>query len=343
MNFHSHLLSMRPYTIEETHARILMDKNESPVDVPPPYKQQWLQMLNDRPFHRYPEIDTKSLREAIALKHNLPSEQVVVGNGSDNLIHEAIRLFQGDCVVSFPPTFSMYAFYATLEGARSVEIPLDAHFEIPYPQEISNMEWKTCKAICICSPNNPTGNLQPVDKIEAWLKTGAVVIIDEAYKDFCDQDLSCLLESYSNLIVLRTFSKAMGMASLRLGYALTSSEIGLVWNHLKSPYCLNGVSLFFGQKMIENPSVYQPTIQMIRAQRDLVYQSFPECCYPSNANFLLFHTGGYEFLRQRGILVRPFSGRLEGHIRVTICSPEENAAFVKAYHTYLKTKRRKEE
>lgn len=338
MNFHTHLLSMRPYTTDETHARIRMDKNESPVDIPQPFKQRWLQMLNDQPFHRYPEIDTKSLRKAIALKHELALEQVVAGNGSDNLIHEAIRLFQGDCVISFPPTFSMYGFYAHMEGARSIEIPLDTHFEIPYPHDLPHRKWKTCKAICICSPNNPTGNLQPIDKIEAWLKTGKVVIIDEAYYDFCDQDLSSLLESYSNLIILRTFSKAMGMAHLRLGYALTSSEIGLVWNRVKSPYFLNGLSIFFGQQMIKNPSVYASTIQMIRSQRDQIYQHFARCCYPSSANFLLFHTNGFEFLRQRGILVRPLSESLEGHIRVTICSPEENNAFAEAYDAYLRTK-----
>jgi histidinol-phosphate aminotransferase len=280
-------------------------------------------------------LDHHTLRSKLAQHHRVSVDQIVIGNGSDQLIHESIRLFSGDSVVTFPPTFSMYRFYSSLESLKTWAFPLGTDFHIPLPQEVPQTDWRQCRVVFICSPNNPTGNCQPIDRIEAWLQIGTAVVVDEAYVDFCDQDLTELAKRYPNLIRLRTFSKGMGMANLRLGYAIVSQSIGRLWNGTKPPFCLNGITAIFGAKAMESYEHFAWAHKEIRTERQRMYDRFSHCCYPSDANFLLFRTGGFHFLKKRGILVRPLSGSLEDHIRVTICAPEDNNKFQEAYRTWL--------
>ncbi len=335
MKIPEHLHKLHSYESTEDPGLVQMNKNESPFDLPKELKQQWIQELIDHPFNRYPELDHHTLRTILAKHHQVSVDQIVIGNGSDQLIHESIRLFSGDFVVTFPPTFSMYPFYSSLENLGTLDIPLGTGFHIPFPQEVPQTNWCQCRVVFICSPNNPTGNCQPVELIEAWLQTGVAVVVDEAYVDFCDQDLTKLTETYPNLIRLRTFSKGMGMANLRLGYAIASQSIGKIWNRTKPPFCLNGITATFGAKAMQSFEHFARGHKEIRAERQRLSTHFSHCCSPSDANFLLFRTGGFQFLKNRGILVRPLTGRLEDHIRVTICAPEDNNKFQAAYDIWL--------
>lgn len=321
----------KPYSVLEGDYKIWLDKNENPFDIPAEIKEEILEELKNVPFNRYPHITADPLRERIAEFLGFEKENVIVGNGSDELISLILKLFEGDHIVISSPTFGMYDFFAKLEGINLVDVPLDESFKLQNVEDYA----ENAKTIFICSPNNPTGNTQEREKIISVLETGAPVVLDEAYIEFAESSNVDLVSEYDNLIVLRTFSKAFGLAGIRVGYAVASKEIIDYLHRIKTPFALNSLSMKIAELMLDHYDLIRRNINYIIKERERIYKEFKDYAYPSEANFLLMHLNAYEFLLDRGIVVRKLSGRLDGHIRITIGKKEENNELIKVLNEFL--------
>jgi len=316
---------------EEPRAKIRLDRNENPFDLPHGLKRELFSELSRIPLNRYPPAFPTEVEEKIAETIGLSGENVLLANGSDELIGLALKLFEGDHVVISSPTFGIYSFFAAVEGLKVEDIPLGENFEL------GNVEAhaQNARAIFICSPNNPTGNVQPRKRIIEVLETGAPVILDEAYAEFSRESNLDLVNDYDNLIVLRTFSKAFGLAGARLGYAVASEETMEHLRKLRPPFSVNSLSLTIASFMLDHLDYVRKIIRYIVSERERLYRALRPYAYPSEANFLLISFDAYEFLLERGIAVKKLSGRLKGHIRVTVGKREENDALLKALDEFV--------
>ncbi|WP_457754699.1 histidinol-phosphate transaminase [Thermococcus sp.] len=325
--------SFEPYRVLEGDYKIWLDKNENPFDLPPEIKEEIFEELRKTPFNRYPHITAMPLRGAIAEFYGLSPENVAVGNGGDELLSYLIRIFEGDYIVTTPPTFGMYYFYAKLNGIPVVEVPLDESFTIN--GDMIAEKAKRASIVFITSPNNPTGNTQPREEILKVLDTGVTVVLDEAYAEFSGKSCIDLLDEYENLIILRTFSKAFSLAGARVGYLLADKEIINTFYRIKSPFSLNSLTITTAKVMLNHYDIVIERINYIIKERERIYRELKDHAYPSEANFLLMRLDAYEFLLERGIVVRKLGGRLERHIRVTIGKKEENNELIKALKEFL--------
>lgn len=333
MKIREMIKTFKPYKVIEGNYRIWLDKNENPFDLPDKIKDEIFEKLRKTPFNRYPHITSMPLREKIAEFYGLSPRNVAVGNGSDELLDYLIKIFEGDYIITTPPTFGMYYFYAKLEGIPIVEVPLNEQFLINGEEIVRKA--KKAAIIFITSPNNPTGNSQPREEILKVLDSGAPVVIDEAYAEFSKENFVDLLDEYDNLLILRTFSKAFGLAGIRLGYLLADTEIIDALSRIKPPFGVNSLSMIAAMVMLDHYNVIEERIKYIVRERERLYKKFKEYSYPSDANFLLMKLNAYEFLLEKGIVVRKLEGRLQGHIRVTVGRKEENEELIKALEEFL--------
>ncbi|NJE10531.1 histidinol-phosphate transaminase [Thermococcus sp. MAR1] len=325
--------SFEPYRVVEEDYPIRLDKNESPYDLPGWVKEEIFEELRELSFNRYPHITSMPAREAVASFYGLSPENVAVGNGGDELIGYLVRLFEGDYVVTTPPTFGMYSFYAKLNGVPLIEVPLREDFTIDgdaIAEKAGN-----ARVVFIASPNNPTGNLQPEEEIVRVLDTGKPVVLDEAYAEFAGKSLWRLIEEYPNLIVLRTFSKAFSLAGVRAGYLLANEEVVDALYRVKSPFSVGVMTTAAVKIVLRHYDLVERRVAKIIEERERIRKSFREFTYPSDANFLLMRLDAYEFLLGKGIVVRKLSGRLAGHIRVTVGRKWENRELIEALREFL--------
>jgi histidinol-phosphate aminotransferase len=313
---------MRPYKVPAQLPTIRLDKNESPFDVPEHIKDRVFDHFKKNNFNRYPEIDSQSLRKKIADKMGLYENTIFVSSGGDALIPEILSLFEGEQIVTFTPTFSMYSFYAARMGLKTVEVELDSSFHMP---SASVIDLEKTSVVVICSPNNPSGNDMEEEEIRRILDTGIAVLLDQAYVEFSEKDYTFLLKEYDNLIILRTFSKAFGLSGLRVGYALTGEAIAQHFRKAHSPFSLNTFSSQVAFEMINESELVNEKIAFIKSERDSLYEEFSGIIpVKSAANFLLIKADCYDYLFERGIATRKFSGKMSGFIRLTIGTKEEN-------------------
>ena len=325
--------NFEPYRVLEGNYKIWLDKNENPFDLPDEIKEEIFEELRKTPFNRYPHITSMPLREAIAEFYGLDSKNIAVGNGGDELLSYLIRIFEGDYIVTTPPTFGMYYFYAKLNEIPVVEVPLDKKFTIN--GDMIAEKAKKASIIFIASPNNPTGNTQPREEILKVLDSGVPVVLDEAYAEFSGKSRIDLLAEYENLIILRTFSKAFSLAGVRAGYFLASEEIVDALYRIKSPFSLNSLTMATAKVMLRHYDLVKERVNYIIKERERIYRELKDYAYPSEANFLLMHLDAYEYHLERSIVVRKLGGRLEGHIRVTVGKKEENDELIKALKEFI--------
>ncbi len=304
---------------------------------------------NESPFgaglNRYPDPLQWELKKAIASLKGVDPECIFLGNGSDEVIDLLFRIFcepGRDRAVVLPPTYGMYAVCAGVPGVSVQEVPLDAEFQPEVEQVLATAD-SSAKLLFLCSPNNPTGNDFDESNLQR-LVSGfpGIVVVDEAYIDFSARP-SCLtwLEEYPNLVVLQTFSKAWGLAGIRLGMAFAGKPIIELLNKVKPPYNVNGLTQQAALEALRNPERIRADVRTILRERERLGKAlngypFVEKVFPSDANFLLVRVndadGLYGFLLERGIVVRNRSRQLHcrGCLRITIGTPEENANLLKA-------------
>ena len=302
---------------------------------------------NENPFengiNRYPDPQQKTLKKLISEIKKTQENQILLGNGSDEVLDLLFRAFcepNFDNVITLPPTYGMYGVLANLNAVKNIEIPLSKSFEIEIEQILSAINAKT-KIIFICSPNNPTGNSVNIEDIEKILNNfDGLVVIDEAYIDF-SENKSWLekMSKYSNLVIVQTLSKAFGMAGIRLGMLFASPEIIVVLNKIKPPYNVNILTQKKAKEFLTDATKTQKDIKSILEQKKYLISAFLtinfiEKIYPSDTNFLLLKVDDaifrYQQILEKGIVARNRTNDIlcDNCIRITIGTETENQKLI---------------
>ncbi len=318
---------------------VKLNGNENPYGPSP----KAAEAMARTPMHIYPDPFQRSLRASLSEYTGFPTENIIAGAGSDELIDLLFRLFiePGDAILDCEPTFAMYAFCARIAGGEVRLVQRDELFEIDV-QAVREAIDDKAKIIFISSPNNPTGNMASEEQVRALLDTGLVVVIDEAYYEFSKETVGNLIGQYDNLVILRTMSKWAGLAGLRIGYGIMGS--GLVEHiiDIKSPYNVNVAAEAATIASLEDSDYLLGNVQKIVDDRESLFQSLSAIDgikpWPSQGNYILCQMDHPESARNmvdqlasRGIFVRNFgSDRLRDSFRVAIGTPDENAAFLGA-------------
>lgn len=301
-------------------------------------------------FNRYPDTLQTELKQKIALIKGVAQQNIFIGNGSDEPIDLLMRACCRpglDNMITFSPTYGMYQVAADINDVSVKTVALDKDFEHNAAQALAIVDDYT-KIIFICTPNNPTGNLVPLATIEEILKGFAgIVVVDEAYIDFAGADKSCLplLNNYENLVVLQTFSKAWGMAGLRLGTAFASGLIIEVLHKIKPPYNISAPVQQLALTALAEEEQAEKTINEIVLQREWLSAALSdllivEKVYPSAANFLLVKVQDadaiYNYLLKHGIVVRNRTTQpgCENCLRITVGSRSENSQLITTLQQY---------
>lgn len=321
-------------------ASILLDANENSFGSP----------LSDA-YNRYPDPLQISLKERISKVKGVPVKNTFLGNGSDEAIDILIRAFCRpgiDNILILPPTYGMYEVSANINDVAVKKVNLDSDFQLNLDLISESIDENT-KIIFICSPNNPTGNSIFRDDIETVMSNfNGLVVVDEAYINYSrSKSFIQELTEYSNLVVLQTFSKAWGMAGLRLGMAFASEEIIEVFNKIKPPYNINQSTQTLALEALEKVYMVNNWIRDTVKERGnlsnlLEELPFVDRVYPSDANFILVKTDNaiaiYDYLADKGIVVRNRSKveLCEGCLRITIGTPEENKTLFSVLKEYSK-------
>ncbi len=335
----NNIKALKPYSSARDEfsgeAEVYLDANENPYNAP---------------YNRYPDPLQWKLKEKIARIKSVTPEQIFLGNGSDEPIDIVFRAFCEpgvDNMVSIDPTYGMYQVAADINNVEVRKVKLDENYDFK-AQDLLNAANSNTKAIFICSPNNPTGNLQNRDEMKKLIAGfEGIVVVDEAYIDFApESSFVSELNKYPNLIILQTFSKAWGMAGIRLGMAFAQPEIIKVFNKVKYPYNINILTQQKALELLENIDDKQKWVNEILAERDKMMRKlfkfpFVQVVYPSDANFILVKMddarGIYEYLTEQKIIVRDRSKvtLCEDCLRITIGSPEENKKLIEALNELI--------
>lgn len=328
------LTHLKPYATLKRDTGIKLDSNEGENYLFPNG------IALDLPFERYPDNHALRLKEALASIHGNSPSQYLVGNGSSEILEWLIKSTIGkdDVILTVDPTFVMYKFYATLHECRYESVPLNRDFTFPLEAFKKAMQTLQPKLIILCSPNNPTGGLIPDAYIEEIIALApGMVLLDEAYIEFASGVDSWItrVDEFPHLIVTRTFSKAYGLASIRLGFAAASQPFIDALTLTKTPYNVNALSQFMGLSAIKRTSEVNAYVTSITQRREVLkiaLESFGYTVYDSAANFLFMPAPAESFLTQvneKGFLIRPFM-REKLYVRITVGSAQETTAFIHA-------------
>ena len=337
--FNNNIMS---YPVSKDSLSYKMDANENPYDLMEYVFEDFIDKIRGIAINRYPDTDCLELKERIAIHNDTKGENIICGNGSDEIIQITVNTFVrfGDAVITHTPTFSMYKAFTAIAGGNCIEVPSDEGFNVDIEKIISAANNNNAKLIFICNPNNPTGYSFSRDQIISILeKTNTMVVVDEAYAEFMNDSVVDLTRKYKTLIVLKTMSKAFGLAGARIGYGISNIETIEMLNCVKSPYNLNTFSQLLGITYLENISNISDSIVKIKEQREyLLDELFQFDCirtFPSKSNFILIKTEKASTLLQEtkeaGIALRYYNNDalLENCIRITVGTEEENIKLIK--------------
>ena len=335
----SNIKSLKPYSSARDEfsgtASIYLDANENPY--------------ND-PFNRYPDPLQLELKAEISKIKGAAVENIFLGNGSDEAIDLLFRAFcepKVDNVVSISPTYGMYEVCANINDVSIEKVELNADFSLDADKVLAACDEQT-KVIFLCSPNNPSGNLLDSREIAKIIEGfWGIVVVDEAYIDFC-LSASWLpnLEDYPNLVVLQTFSKAWGMAAIRLGMAFASKEIISVFNKIKYPYNVNILTQQIALGLLADEDNMRGWVEILLSEREKLAEAMNEMesvehIYPSDSNFVLVKIKNarsiYEQLVEKGTIVRDRSkiALCQDCLRITVGKPEENEMLLQQLQSIL--------
>ena len=311
-------------------AKVFLDANENPYN---------------NPLNRYPDPLQTQLKDKISKIKGVPTDNIFVGNGSDEAIDLVFRIFcrpQLDNVVAIEPTYGMYKVCADINNIEYRAVTLDKGFKLNAARLLSACNDRT-KIIWLCTPNNPTGNSLDRNEVERVIKDfQGIVVIDEAYSDFSKEvGFRTETNKYPNIIVLNTMSKAWGCAGIRLGMAFAQNDIIELFNKVKYPYNINILKQKQAMEMLDDPMEVIRWVNMLNAERQRTMDAFrelPICVkvYPSDANFFLAKMNNaqsiYEYLIKQGIIVRNRSRvkLCENCLRITIGTKSENSELLGA-------------
>jgi len=300
---------------------------------------------NENPFgtlNRYPDPHQKAIKEKLSVLKKVETNQIFVGNGSDEVIELAFRIFcepGKDKVLTFSPTYGMYDVSAHINNVEIIKQPLINDFQISLNQLQPYLDVEEIKIIFICSPNNPTGNLLHTEDLEYILENfNGIVIVDEAYIDFSSQESFIKnINKYNNLIVSQTFSKAWGLAGVRVGVAYACEAIINLYNRVKPPYNVSTLNQDAVLDRLNNLDEVKHNIDAILLERTTLKEALIELplvkkIYPTDANFLLIEVDNadkvYQYLIDEKVIVRNRNTQVDNCIRITVGTPAENKILI---------------
>ena len=336
---------LKAYTLSPDRASVKINQNENPWDAPETIKRETLRRIQSRAWSRYPDFVPASLHEKLAAFAGWRADGVVAGNGSNELIQATLMVTVGEGrrVLISEPTFALYRQVATVLGGEVLSVPLDGELKFDVAALREAIEREEPDVTILCSPNNPTGCRVEHDELESLLAaTRGIVVIDEAYFEFSGQTVAPLLYAHSNLAVFRTFSKAMGLAALRVGYLLAAPELAREVGKAVLPYNLNAFSQTAAEVAVEfYESDLAPTVRRIVEERERLYENLRRvpglAPVPSHANFMIVRSSiepkrVFRELLSRDILVRDVSGypMLKDYFRLSVGTPAENDKLLAA-------------
>ncbi len=326
------ILRMQPYSSARKEYKgsegIFVDANENPFGV----------------YNRYPDGEQSELKQALSNLKNIDTKNIFLGNGSDEIIDLLFRIFCRpgmDKVISFTPTYGMYAVSAALNDLEMIEIPLTKNFQPELNSFQQYLNDESCKLLFICSPNNPTGNSIDIKLVKEILQEfKGVVVIDEAYIDFSNNEsFANEFDKYPNLVVLQTLSKAWGLAALRIGIGFGAENIIGLLNKVKPPYNISTANQQAALMALENRTEFAEKLEILKQEREKLGNAFRNIAcikkvYPTDANFFLVEVTDankiYKQLIEQKIIVRNRNSVLKNCLRISIGTPDENETLIKA-------------
>jgi histidinol-phosphate aminotransferase len=343
------LRSLEGYHSAQIDVPVRLNTNESPYPPPPAFVDAWLAALATTPLNRYPDREAHGVRAALAAQLSQPVERLFCANGSNEVLQTLLLTFggAGRAAMVFEPTYALHSHIARITGTRVVVGERTADFTVDPAAAHALLEEHHPEIVSLCSPNNPTGTVEPTATIESIVDaTEGLIVVDEAYGEFAERSAMELVADDAPLVVVRTYSKVWSMAALRLGFCVAPPwvveelEKVVLPYHLAVPTQLAGVlALRYGAEMDERVAVLVNERERLRSELAAVDGV---TALPSGANFVLVRVHGdahalWQSLVDRGVLVRDFSRwpRLHDCLRVTVGTPEENDAFLTALRTAL--------
>lgn len=332
----ANVLKLTPYSCARDEFQgsdgVFMDANENPYGT----------------LNRYPDPYQKELKQKISEIKGMPVNNIFLGNGSDEIIDLCFRVFCNpgkDKVLLFPPTYGMYEVSASVNDVNVIKIPLKDDFQIDIEKVRNIISDPELKLIFICSPNNPTSNSMKREDVE-WIIANykGIVVIDEAYSDFSSgPSFLTMVKDHNNLIVMQTFSKALGLAAARVGMAFMDPEILSFFNKIKPPYNVSTVNQKAALARLDQREEMMLLVREIIAERErlkieIARFGFVEKIYPSDANFLLVRVKDanklYKYLIDRNIIIRNRSSIIGNCVRITVGRKSENDVLIKSLKEY---------
>ena len=331
---------LAPYGPPRDPAPVALHLNESPTDLPEDLKAELAKRIEAMDWSKYPITSGLELAADLARAYGVGPAGVLVGNGSNELLQ--LLLFAcvepGDKVVVASPSFALYSLQARALGAQVVEVPLRHGDQYRFDVRQLVSASKDAKLVLVASPNNPTGTTLTIDEARELAEGVPCLLgIDEAYRDFCDQDFAPLLSGNPRLVLFRTFSKALAAASLRAGCMIGAPALCAELRKIQLPYNLSAVTCLVARELIKRPELVRERARLVQRERERVAAAMRELrirVHPSGANFLLFEKPREDLhaaLFRRGVLIRSYPIGL----RVSIGAPAMNDAFLAALRAEL--------
>ena len=323
------------YYNPELHGELRLDTNTNVLGSNPAAERYLREHSWD--LNGYPNTYSDGLRQALAELYGLEADNIIAGNGSDEMLDVLFKTFMdmGDNSVVPVPSYTLYDYFVKLNGGKAIEVDLTDDFQL----DVDAMVKQDAKIAIMPSPNNPTGNcFRPKDVEEILSRFNGVVVVDEAYAEYSDNPFVKRVEEFDNLVVLRTLSKAYAMAALRVGYAVSNKKLADMMICVKIPYSLNMISEGAAIAAVKDQDFVKRSVQMVREQRPILDSGLRKLgfeTFPSDSNFILArspidHKVLVEGLKQRGVLIRDFGSkrRTENCIRTTVGTAEHNALLL---------------
>ncbi|MEE1372221.1 MAG: histidinol-phosphate transaminase [Parolsenella sp.] len=340
-----HLRTLEPYDPNFTPTRVNLSANENTYDVPAPARALVDEAFATTPTNRYPDPMSNDLRDELAAWHGVSRENVIVGNGGDELLYNFLLAFGGPgrTLVNVPPTFSEYAFFASLTQTGVRDVWRDPETFLPRADELVAAAGEASLVI-LTSPNNPTGDVAALELVARVCDAcPGLVMVDEAYGEFAEPGTSAeaLLAEHDNLLVLHTLSKAFALAGARCGYVIAAPDVIAALAAVRQIYSVNVLTQAAALAAVRARAEFDPTVEKIVSERSRLYESLARVegvrVWPSEGNFILARMAGASRVRERlrderSILVRDFSYApgLADCLRITVGTPEENDAVIEA-------------
>lgn len=340
----AHVREISAYTLAPIETRIKINQNENPFGMPAEIKDEVLRRAAEIDWARYPDFVPTELLQKLAEHTGWRADGVMAGNGSNEMIQSVVNAVveKGVRVVLPEPTFSVYQQVVRVAGGEIVPVPLNPELTFNIPRLASKIVTSKANLAIICSPNNPTGcTISKRDLVSLLRSSEGLIVVDQAYEEFGGEDFVPLLVDHQNLVILRTFSKAMAMGGLRVGYCLASPELIREFSKAKMPYSLNFFSMLAAQVALDNMHLLQPLIERIMAERARLFSALQDIegltLFQSAANFFIVRSAipvktVFDELVSHDILVRDVSkaSLLDDCLRISVGTPDENDRLLDA-------------